>query len=336
MVGRTCISGICNRIAIAIKPLLVNYFFQKLKQTTLFCHIHSMKANIKYKNSVFSYLFSDPVILRELYCALKGVSLPGDVPVVINTLEDALFMDKINDISFEIGGRLVVLIEHQSTINPNIALRLLMYIARIYEKIVEDSNIYSTKKIPIPQPEFFVLYNGKAPYPDEMTIKLSEMFKNLEPLGLSGKTRPVLELEVKVLNINEGKNEVIVQKCRHLAHYSAFVGKVREFENNGTGLKEAVKKAVVYCREHDIMKELLEQNASEVLNMLMTEWNWDDAIKVWQNEGREEGLEQGREEGHRVIVERTLEIARKMKTDGQPLENIAKYTGLTLDEVEQL
>ena len=85
-------------------------------------HIYSMKTNIKYKNSVFSYLFGDPDTLRELYCALKGVSLPNDVPVIINTLEDVLFMDRINDISFEIGGKLVVLIEHQSTINPNIAL----------------------------------------------------------------------------------------------------------------------------------------------------------------------------------------------------------------------
>ena len=116
-----------------------------------------MKTNIKFKSSVFSMLFSDPDILRELYCALKGISLPDNVPVVINTLDDVLFMDRINDISFEICGRLVVLLEHQSTINPNVALRLLMYIARVYEKIIGDKNIYSTKKIFIPQPEFYVL-----------------------------------------------------------------------------------------------------------------------------------------------------------------------------------
>jgi len=248
-----------------------------------------MKTNVKYKNSVFSLVFSNPDILRELYSALRGITLPNDVPVVINTLEDALFMDKINDISFEIGGRLVVLIEHQSTINPNIALRLLMYIARIYEKIIEDSNIYSSKKVYIPQPEFYVLYNGKAPCPNEMTIKLSEMFKTLEPLGLLENTKPVLELEVKVLNINKGKNEALVQRSRHLANYSAFVGKVREYETHGNGLEESIKKAVVYCRDHDIMKELLEQNSSEVLNMLMVEWNWDDALAYRYKEGHAEG-----------------------------------------------
>ena len=246
-----------------------------------------MKANTKYKNSIFSFLFSDPDVLRELYCALKGISLPDDVPVIINTLEDVLFLDRINDISFEIGGRLVVLIEHQSTINPNMALRLLMYIARVYEKSILDKSIYSTKKLSIPQPEFFVLYNGVVPYPDTAIIKLSDLFKNIEPLGLE-QGKPVLELEVIVLNINEGKNESIVQHCGLLAQYSTFIAKVREFEKNGTSLQEAVKKAIMYCRNHDILKEPLEKQGSEVLNMLMTEWNWDDAKEVWQEEAREE------------------------------------------------
>ena len=39
-----------------------------------------MKTNNKYKNSVFTLLFSDPALLRELYCALEGICLPPDVP----------------------------------------------------------------------------------------------------------------------------------------------------------------------------------------------------------------------------------------------------------------
>ena len=258
-----------------------------------------MKANTKFKNSVFTYLFSDPDVLRELYCALNGTTLPDDIPVVINTLEDVLFMDKINDISFEIGGKLVVLLEHQSTINPNVTLRLLLYIARVYEKIVEDMNIYSSVKLSIPLPEFYVLYNGIAPYPDEDTLKLSDLFKSIEPLGLLKRTHPVLELEVKVLNINEGKNKVIAQRCTILAQYSAFIAKEREYEKAGFSRKEAMKKAVYHCRKHDILKEFLEKNAKEVMNMLMTEWNWDDALAVRFDEGRYEG----RTEGYKEVLE---------------------------------
>ena len=102
------------------------------------------------------------MVLRAIYCALEGVSLPEDVPVTINTLEDVLFKDRMNDISFEIGGKLVILIEHQSTVNPNMALRLLMYVARVYEKIVEGKSIFTSKKIPIPRPEFFVRSTARS------------------------------------------------------------------------------------------------------------------------------------------------------------------------------
>ena len=253
--------------------------------------------------------------------ALNDTTLPDDIPIVINTLEDALFMDKINDISFEIGDRLVVLLEHQSTINPNVALRLLLYIGRIYEKIIEDKNIYSSKKLSIPQPEFYVLYNGTAPYPDENTIKLSDMFKSIEPLGLKDKEHPVLELEVKIYNINEGKNKAIAKKCRLLSHYSAFIAKVREFEKAGLVRKEAMKKAIYYCREHDILKEFLEKHGKEVANMLLTEWNWDDAKQVWHDEGRDETR---------------IEVARKALAKGSTFEFIQEITGLDMETIASL
>ena len=78
--------------------------------------------NNEYKDSLFSWLFSDPATLRELYSAIEGIQLDASVPVTINTLEGVLFMERINDISFEIAGKLVVLFEHQSTLNPNISL----------------------------------------------------------------------------------------------------------------------------------------------------------------------------------------------------------------------
>jgi hypothetical protein len=113
-----------------------------------------MGSNKQYKDSVFSLLFSDPDTLRELYGALEGVNLPPDIPVTINTLEGVLYKTLLNDVSFEIDNRLVLLLEHQSTINPNMAIRLLMYIARIYEKLTTGKNLYGKRKLIIPRPEF--------------------------------------------------------------------------------------------------------------------------------------------------------------------------------------
>jgi len=277
-----------------------------------------MGMNTKYKDSVFSFLFSDTNLLRELYCALEDVTLPDDIPITINTLQDVLFLERINDISFEIGGKLVVLIEHQSTINPNMALRLLMYIARVYEKIIGDKNVYSSRLISIPRPEFFVLYNGEAAFPDEKILKLSDAFENIGSLGLPDKDIAALELVVKVVNINQGKNEALVNKCKTLAGYSVFIAKVREFEKECEDRTEAMKLAIKYCRKNDILKDFLEKNGTEVINMLLTEWNMDDALAVRFEEGREDEREG---------------IARNALAEGASVEFINKITGLDKETI---
>jgi hypothetical protein len=272
-----------------------------------------------------------------LYCALVGVTLPPDVPITINTLEDVLFMDMINDIAFMIAGKLIILIEHQSTINPNMALRLLMYIARVYEKIIGDKNIYSSRLIPIPQPEFFVLYNGVPPYPDRETIRLSDAFEKAGVPWLSEKGKAVLELEVTVININQGRNEDIVRKSKTLAGYSAFVAKVREFEKETGDKAEVMKRVVRYCRDHDILKEFLEENGTEVMNMLLTEWNIEDAKKVWFEEGMEEGWEKGMEKGIEKGMEKGMEkVARNALAEGISIEFVNKITGLNEETLRHM
>jgi predicted transposase YdaD len=273
---------------------------------------------------VFSLLFNDPEILRELYGALEGVCLPPDVPIQVNTLSDVIFLEQLNDLSFVVDRRLVVLIEHQSSINPNMALRLLIYIGRIYEKIVERRKLYSSQPITVPRPEFIVLYNGAAPYPDQQTLNLSDLFDKVEGLAEAA-LPPVLELKVKVYNINRGHNKGIVEKCRELEGYSVFIAKVREFKAETGDNEQAMKKAIKYCIENNILKKFLETNASEVLNMLLTEWNTVEYGEVQREEGREEGRKEGREE-----------IARNALVRGLPPDIIGEITGLDFEAIRNI
>jgi predicted transposase/invertase (TIGR01784 family) len=284
-----------------------------------------MQINRNHKNSVFSALFSNPDVLRELYSAIEGVTLPPDIPVDINTLTDILYKDQINDVSFTIDNRLVVLIEHQSTINNNIPLRLLMYIARVYEKIVNRKKLYQTKLEKIPAPEFIVLYNGSDPYPDYTELRLSDAFKDIEGLKLAN-TIP-LELIAQVYNINQGHNCEILKKCKVLDSYSIFVDKVREYEKQLT-LEESVKCAIKYCKENDILKKFLDDHSSEVFNMLL-DWNTEDAIEAAREEGWEDGMEKGREDG----IEFT---ARNALIEGLSTESVQKITGLGLGAIEAI
>jgi hypothetical protein len=226
-----------------------------------------MDENREYKASVFSLLFGDPETLRELYGAMEGVSLPPNVPITINTLESAMYMKRLNDLSFTVGEKLVVLIEHQSTINPNMPLRILMYIARVYEKIVETKDVYAKGLIKIPRPEFIVLYNGPdAREPggfawDTRELKLSEAFEDASALRADISAPPPLELSAVVYNINQGHNKTMLQKSETLNGYSVFIDKVREFERELDDLAAALKKAVTYCIDRNILKKFLEAHA---------------------------------------------------------------------------
>jgi len=141
------------------------------------------------------------------------------------------------------------------------------------------------------------LYNGKEPCPDNEILKLSDHFMKPSELGLQEKAYPLLELEVKVININEGRNTEIVNRCRKLMEYSIFIAKIHSIKDEIGSLEKSIEEAVKYCQKHDILNEFLEIHASEVLNMILTEWNTEDAIAFAREEGREDGIEEGIEIG---------------------------------------
>jgi hypothetical protein len=132
-----------------------------------------------------------------------------------------------------------------------------------------------------------------------------------------------------VININEGRNKEIAERCKKLSEYSAFVAKVREFEKELGSREEAIKRTVKYCQSHDILKEFLELHAGEVLSMLMTEWNWDDALAVRYEEGHDDGWEEGEEN-------KAIEIAMNLLAEGLAPELVQKTTGLDMDTIEGL
>jgi len=249
-----------------------------------------MSVNREYKDSVFSLYLSDPQRLIDVYNAVAKTNYPLDTPVEINTLTDVLYKNQINDLSFVLDGQVVVLIEHQSTINENMALRLYMYSARVYEKITKQKPLYKRKRVKIPVPQFIVLYNGNEPIPEYTVQKLSDSY-------MTEQENPQLELKVNIYNINYEVNAEIVQKSKSLNEYSRFIGKIKENLADGLSLEESIKQAIEYGVEHDIMREFLEANGTEVCNMLLSGWNIDEALAVSKEEGYEDGFEAGERRG---------------------------------------
>ncbi|GBU25842.1 hypothetical protein R83H12_02501 [Fibrobacteria bacterium R8-3-H12] len=242
-----------------------------------------IKANRNHKDSVFTKLFSEKSNLLELYNAISGKSYPESTEIEIVTLSDVLYMDQINDIAFVLEDRLIVLIEHQSTINNNMPLRMLRYLSAEYDMIIDRKSLYKQKRVMIPAPEFIVLYNGNKKFPDYRELKLSDSY-NFKTPDL------YLELVVKVYNINKGHNVEMAGKSPALDGYETFIAEVKK-NLKSMKLREAIKLAVKACIRKNILVYFLNRNASEVENMLLREWNMDEALAVRYEEGIDIGVE---------------------------------------------
>ena len=188
-----------------------------------------------HKDTVFRLLYQNREKLLELYNALNGTAYEDTGVVEICTLENAIYMEVKNDVSFLFDSQMS-LYEHQSSFNPNMPLRDLFYIARQLEKYTLGKSLYSSKLRKIPVPRFVVFYNGTQEQPESRILKLSDAFEKKVP-------SPELEVKVTMLNINLGKNRELMEKCRTLREYCMFVERIRGYAKE-MEISEAVYRSV--------------------------------------------------------------------------------------------
>lgn len=276
-----------------------------------------LRANKKYKDTVFRMLFSDRENLLSLYNAINGTTYENPEALEIVTLENAIYMGMKNDLAFIMDMNLY-LYEHQSTYNPNIPLRNLFYIADEYQRLVVQKSLYSTVIQKIPTPRFIVFYNGTKKVDDYNEFRLSSAYEN--PTD-----NPDLELRVTMLNVNDGHNLELMEHCRTLKEYAKYVARVRKYVTQNIPLEEAVTRAVDECIEEGILAEFLMKNKAEVIKVSIYEYDKEFEEKKLRKAEYEAGVEAGIELGERSLLEN--QIRKKLKK-GKPIEQIA-------DELEE-
>lgn len=268
------------------------------------------KANRKYKDSVFVDLFYEDESAEAneiaLYNALHDEPLPEGTEIQKFRVDDILYMNFRNDISFGVGGKLLVFGEHQSTINENMPLRSLMYIGRAFEQLVPIAQRYKRHRVMLPKPEFYTFYNGEEPWTKEKIMHLSDSYKTSDG-------EIMLDLAVKVININSTEQHEILKKCPILAEYSQFVDIVRKHQKSGE--EHAFQNAVAECIEHGILADYLQKKGSEAVNMLIAEYDYDMDIKVQREEAKEEGIALGEHLGKTDSIIALLEDLRIVPDD---------------------
>ena len=250
--------------------------------------------NNQYKDRLFNFLFGseeNKAWTLSLYNAVNGSDYDDPSAIEITTIKEVMYLGMHNDVSFLIAEEMT-LYEQQSSFNPNMPLRLLQYAGNLYEKYVKQNrlNKYGTALLPLPVPKLVVFYNGTTEQPDEKILKLSDSF----PEG----SDPDIDVRVRMLNVNFGRNQGLLEACKPLGEYSWLVDEVRK--NNITkdeeGMSSAVDKAISAMPADFVIKPFLEAHRAEVKGMLLTEYNEAEQMELFKEDGRKEGRAEGRAE----------------------------------------
>jgi hypothetical protein len=281
------------------------------------------KENREYKNTVFVDLFFEYESAEAndiaLYNALHDEPLPEGTMVERIRIEDTLYMNFKNDISFKIGEKVIVFGEHQSTVNENMPLRSLMYVGRFYELTVDKNHRYTRKRVSLPKPEFYTFYNGLEPWGKEKTLRLSDSYKVQDE-------NPMLEVEVKVININPQEGHEVLERCQVLKEYGLFVDTIRKLQAEGK--PKPFKEAIRQCIQMGILSEYLKKRGSEVYNMLIAKYDYETDIKVQRQEAREEGREEVLTEQVKKKLARgesVSKISEALEEDVKKIEEIIRF-----------
>lgn len=249
---------------------------------------HDGRINREVKDRLFKKIFGTEEArenILSLYNAMNGSNYTDASLIEFTTIEDAVYMGVKNDVSFLFNDEMNIF-EQQSTFNPNMPARMFVYSGHIYGDYMSSENTvynqYSSKLQKLPRINPIVFYIGSQSEPEEIIMKLSDAF---EPGN-----KPMMEFQVRMLNINRGNNHELLEKCKPLRDYSNFVHFTRERNADGKSIEESVDYALDML-DDGWVKSYIRKNRSEVMDMVLSDYDEERTMRLLKDEYREEGQE---------------------------------------------
>ncbi len=302
--------------------------------------------NTKHKDRLFCFLFGREENKKwtlSLYNAVNHSSHTDYDSIRITTMEDVLYMGMKNDASFIITD-VMSIYEQQSTYNPNMPVRQLMYAAKLYDKYIHENklNIYGDTLVALPIPKLVVFYNGQDNYGDRI-LELKDAFQvgkkkaNLKKTVEEEEGRgtdlhessreemePDIAVRVRMININYGKNKELLAACKPLEEYAWLIQRIREYGKN-MNIDEAVDKTINELPKDFEIRSFLIGHRAEVKSMCITEYNEEETMELF----KEQYLKRGEQN-------KANEMAELMIRANEPGDKIVLYTGLKKAEVDKM
>ena len=264
----------------------------------------------------------------NLYNALNGTNYTDPDALELNTIENVIYLTMRNDISFLVDSQMT-LFEQQSTFNPNMPLRGLMYFAQLYQMHLAKlgRTLFRSTLTKIPNPKFIVFYNGTRETGDRELLRLSDAFEIKDDSGQ-------YEWTAEMINISQNHNRALQKKCKPLYDYVRYVARVNENKKLGMQVQEAVNSAVDWAIRENLLDGYFRLQKEEILANSLTEFDAEEAYRDIREDGYEEGLSIGRAEG---ISQKAMEAAENLLKMGLgTYEQIAQAQDLPLEQVQEI
>ena len=238
----------------------------------------------EYKSSVFTMLEEEPKYALDTYNALNGTDYVDEDAITIQKLDGRVLLSIRNDASFLLDSFLN-LYEHQSTYNPNMPLRQLLYFSDLMWEMIKGNgmDLYGSCRINIPTPKFVVFYNGLTKCPEKEIMRLSDLYEHKCEVY-------DLDLSCVIYNINPGYNEDIKEKSKAISGYTAFVEKVRRYSVEAASLEDAINRAIDECIEEDVRADFFARRREEVLKMEVLDFTFERRLELVARDSRKDTI----------------------------------------------
>lgn len=305
---------------------------------------NDVNVNRQHKDRLFRFIFQEKSALLSLYNAINRSDYTDPESLEIYTMENYVYMGMKNDVSFLIDWNMNVF-EHQSTYNPNMPLRGFLYMSAMFKKFIKLNrlDIYGSKEIKLPIPRYYVFYNGTRKLEDEVILALTDSmpFENAKEISCA-------EFRAHLVNINDGHNPKMMERCPLLREYAIFVADIRNNMASGMEHRDAIVQATDVCiNKGGLLSDILQGHKAEVTDMLLTEY--DEAFhiasekEISREEGRQE--EKAKTEREKQRADAAEKLAREselraavfaLKLKGKTEEEIAEIREISIDKVHKI
>ena len=282
----------------------------------------------EHKDRLFKYIFGKDTKKSkkwrlQLYNALNGTNYKNPDALELNTIENVIYITMHNDISFLVDSQMT-LYEQQSSWNPNMPLRGLFYFAQLYQIYLtqNDKNVISSQLVKIPTPKFVVFYNGTKDDPDSWKLKLSTAFEHPDESG-------DFEWTATVINMSPEHNKTLHKNCKALYHYISFVYRIKNNIESGMSRDKAIEEAVDFAIKENYLDGFFKNQRAEIIGMILTEFDEEQAHRIWHEDGYVEGHDDGRNE-------KAKEDAIALLNEKIPPETVSKCINLPIEKVLEL